>query len=165
NFLSKFGKVAILDIDYHHGNGQQEIFYERSDVLTVSIHASPTFEYPYFSGYDDETGEGSGAGYNINYPLKQGIGGIEYVKYLRKALSYIKNFDPKFLLVALGLDTAKGDPTGTWQLKGDDFETIGTMIGRINLPVLVVQEGGYNNRYLGSNAQKFFMGLWNGMYQ
>ena len=165
NFLSKFGKVAILDIDYHHGNGQQEIFYERADVLTVSIHASPSFEYPYFSGYDDETGAGPGAGCNMNYPLKRGIGGAEYVKHLRRAISYIKNFEPKFLLVAFGLDTAKGDPTGTWQLGGEHFEAIGTMIGGINLPLLVVQEGGYNNRYLGKNAQRFFMGLWNGMYR
>ncbi|MBN2160352.1 MAG: histone deacetylase family protein [Spirochaetes bacterium] len=164
NFLCKFGNVAVLDIDYHHGNGQQEIFYERSDVLTVSIHASPEFEYPYFSGYADETGIGPGAGYNINYPLKRGIGGFEYMKYLRRAISYIRNYGPKFLVVAFGLDTAKGDPTGTWQLTGDDFETVGSMIGSMKLPILIVQEGGYDNRYLGQNARRFFNGLWDGSY-
>lgn len=165
NFLSRFGTVAVLDIDYHHGNGQQEIFYEREDVLTVSLHASPEFEYPYFSGYDDETGAGPGAGFNVNYPLKRGTGGVEYRKYLRRAISYIRNFSPNFLVVAFGLDTAKGDPTGTWQLTGDDFEAIGGMIGTVRLPLLVVQEGGYNNRYVGKNAERFFIGLWNGANQ
>ncbi len=164
NYLSKFGSVAVLDIDYHHGNGQQEIFYERADVLTISIHASPEFEYPYFSGYSSETGSGAGAGYNVNIPLRSGTGGAEYARHLRRALARIAHFRPAFLVIAFGLDTAKGDPTGTWQITGDDFEMTGGMIGRMRLPTLVVQEGGYDNRQLGKNAQRFFTGLWKGLY-
>lgn len=165
NFLSKFGKVAILDIDYHHGNGQQEIFYERADVLTVSIHANPEFEYPYFSGYEDETGAGPGAGFNLNLPLKRGISWFEYRKNLRKALLYIINFRPDFLIIAFGLDSAKGDPTGTWQLTSEDFLKTGELIGKLQKPLLVIQEGGYDSKDLGKNAASFFTGLWNGVYK
>ncbi|HEY9114281.1 MAG TPA: hypothetical protein VIN10_06245 [Bacteroidales bacterium] len=160
NYLTRFGKVAILDIDYHHGNGQQEIFYEREDVLTVSIHGHPSFAYPYFSGYSDEKGSGSGLGKNINFPLKEKINGEEYRKTLEQALKKIKQFSPDFLVLALGLDTSKNDPTGTWSLLANDFKENGKMIGQFGLPVLVVQEGGYRNRVLGINAKNFFTGLY-----
>ncbi len=159
HYLSGHGKVAILDIDYHHGNGQQDIFYRRSDVLTVSLHGHPAFAYPYFTGFEDERGEGEGEGFNLNLPLPEKLDGSGYQKALAKALLRIKQFNPQFLVVALGLDTAKGDPTGTWQLRGKDFETNGRMIGELGLPTLVVQEGGYRVRTLGSNAQQFFKGL------
>ena len=157
--LSDFGKVAVLDIDYHHGNGQQDIFYRRSDVLTVSIHGHPKFAYPYFSGFDDERGEGDGDGFNLNLPLSEGVDGKKYRQALAKAVRRIVQFDPYFLVVALGLDTAKGDPTGTWSLTSKDFETNGRMIGELGLPTVVVQEGGYRNRTLGTNALRFFKGL------
>ncbi|HQO81579.1 MAG TPA: acetylpolyamine amidohydrolase [Deltaproteobacteria bacterium] len=160
DYLSAQGRVAVIDIDYHHGNGSQEIFYDRSDVLTVSIHGSPDFAYPYFSGFRDERGSGSGLGYNVNYPLPEHFGGEEYRRVLSKALRRIQRFRPKFLVVALGLDTAKADPTGTWSLKEKDFEENGRMIGAMKIPTLIVHEGGYRARSLGSNARHFFLGLW-----
>ena len=159
NYLSKFGKVAMLDIDYHHGNGQQDIFYSRNDVLTISIHGHPRFAYPYFSGFADEYGEGEGKGYNINYPLSEKITVEGYLNTLKSALVRIRNFRPTFLVVCLGLDTAKGDPTGTWNHNSKDFNAIGAEIGRLKLPCLVVQEGGYNNRSIGINARSFFLVL------
>ena len=160
HYLSASGKVAILDIDYHHGNGQEDIFYKRSDVLTVSIHGHPRFAYPYFSGFSDETGEGIGTGFNINFPLQEHVDGAMYREFLRKALGRIRKFSPKFLVVALGLDTAKGDPTGTWSLGPKDFEANGALIGYLRYPTLVVQEGGYKARSLGINARNFFRGMW-----
>ncbi len=163
HYLSGYGKVAILDIDYHHGNGQQEIFYGRSDVLTVSIHGHPKFAYPYFSGFDDETGEGEGLGFNRNYPLPEQIDSEQYLKTLERALKKITAFAPRYLVVCLGLDTAKGDPTGTWGLSAKDFTALGKRIGQIQLPTLVAQEGGYRNRVLGVNARHFLSGLWSGI--
>lgn len=158
-FLSKYGKVAILDIDYHHGNGHQQIFYSRSDVLTVSIHGNPSFAYPYFTGFAEETGDGKGLGFNLNFPLKENISGEEYLVVLKKALKKIKDFKPDYFIVSLGLDIAKGDPTGTWSLKASDFVNNGIEIGKQSYPVLFVQEGGYKNRTLGINARHFFEGF------
>ena len=162
--LSGYGKIAILDIDYHHGNGQQEVFYERSDVLTISIHGHPSIAYPYFSGFVSEKGRGAGRGYNINIPLPESVDGEFYQGVLRDALRRIKKFGPRFLIIALGLDTAKEDPTGSWSLVAKDFESIGKMIGELYYPTLVVQEGGYDTRVLGINARHFLTGLWSGSY-
>lgn len=162
--MSKRGRVAILDIDYHHGNGQQNIFYRRSDVMTVSIHGDPSFAYPYFSGFEEEKGEGEGLGYNINYPLPEKLTAEQYRKTLKRALKAITDYRPDYLIIALGLDPAKGDPTGTWSFGHDDFRQNGEMIGNLKLPTLVVQEGGYRNQSLGTNARAFFTGLhraWN----
>ncbi len=159
NYLSKFGHVAILDIDYHHGNGQQQIFYERADVLTISIHGHPSFAYPYFSGFKDEKGNNTGYGYNHNFPLKEEISGEEYRETLSKALKIVRSFKPEFLVVALGLDTAKGDPTGTWILTPKDFYLNGKMTANLGLPTLFIQEGGYRNKVLGINARYFFQGF------
>jgi acetoin utilization deacetylase AcuC-like enzyme/GNAT superfamily N-acetyltransferase len=158
-YLSAQGRVAILDIDYHHGNGQQDIFYRRADVLTISLHGHPRFAYPYFTGFDDERGEGEGEGFNWNLPLPESTDGTQYAKALERAIRRIQAFKPQFLVVALGLDTAKGDPTGSWQLLTKDFETNGRMIGELGLPTLVVQEGGYRTRALGASAMSFFKGL------
>ena len=162
--LSMYGKIAILDVDYHHGNGQQEIFYGRSDVLTVSIHGHPSFTYPYFSGFVSERGRGAGKGYNINFPLPENVGGEQYRSVLGEALKLIVRFGPRFLVVALGLDTAKEDPTGSWSLEAEDYESIGEMIGSLRLSTLVSQEGGYDTRVLGINARQFLTGLWAGAY-
>lgn len=159
HFLSRYGKVAILDIDYHHGNGQQQIFYSRNDVLTISIHGHPSFAYPYFSGFREEKGENDGFGYNFNYPMNENIEAKEYRETLGRAIERIKHFKPAFLIVAFGLDTAKGDPTGTWKLSSGDFEKNGRLIGDLNLPTLVVQEGGYRTLTLGTNAAAFFNGF------
>ncbi|MBN1309110.1 MAG: histone deacetylase family protein [Chitinispirillaceae bacterium] len=159
NFLSAFGRVAILDIDHHHGNGQQDIFYHRKDVLTVSIHGHPNVTYPYFSGFFEERGVSRGYGYNINIPLPEGVDGRRYADTLASALKQIKDFRPSYLVVAFGLDTAKNDPTGSWLLTGTDFERNGRLIGRLKIKTLVVQEGGYDNRSIGHNAARFFRGL------
>jgi acetoin utilization deacetylase AcuC-like enzyme len=159
HYLSRFGNVAMLDIDYHHGNGQQDVFYERSDVLTISIHGDPDFSYPYFTGFVDERGHGAGEGFNVNMPLPERQDGSQYRKALQRALKRLAAFRPAILVLALGFDTAKGDPTGTWHLTAADFEANGRMIGGLHLPTLVVQEGGYRTRTLGVNARQFFRGL------
>lgn len=158
-YLRAYGRVAILDLDYHHGNGQENIFYERSDIFTVSIHGHPQFAYPYFSGFEEDIGTADGEGFNLNLPLPETVSGEKYRKALALAMERIKDFRPTFLVVALGLDPAKGDPTGTWSLAGKDFELNGKMIGAAGLPTLVVQEGGYRTRTLGTNALRFFSGI------
>ncbi len=164
-YLSSYGKVAILDIDYHHGNGEQEIFYGRSDVLTISIHGHPSFAYPYFSGFSEERGEGDGEGFNLNLPLPEAVDGEKYRKALIRAIRRIEQFVPQFLVVALGLDPAKADPTGTWFLTAKDFVKNGKMIGVMGLPTVVIQEGGYRTKTLGTNAMAFFRGLAKGNMQ
>ncbi|MGF1623518.1 MAG: GNAT family N-acetyltransferase [Alphaproteobacteria bacterium] len=159
NYLAPYGRVAMLDIDYHHGNGQQDIFYERDDVLTVSIHGHPSFAYPYFTGFRNESGRGRGAGFNLNLPLPETITPEQYLEALATALDRIARFEPAFLLVSLGLDTGRGDPTGTWPNRAADFGRIGAMIGEAGYPTVVVQEGGYRVRTLGNNARHFFTGL------
>lgn len=159
NYLSRYGKVAILDVDYHHGNGQQDIFYERADVLTVSVHGHPRFAYPYFTGFADETGRGAGAGYNLNIPLAEDTTPEEYLAAVDRALRRVTHFAPDYLVVALGLDTARGDPTGTWSNRIKDFLELGKRVGAAEAPILVVQEGGYLVRSLGKNVYAFFRGL------
>jgi acetoin utilization deacetylase AcuC-like enzyme/GNAT superfamily N-acetyltransferase len=165
HYLSHHVRVAILDIDYHHGNGQQDIFWERSDVLTLSIHGHPNFAYPYFSGFAQEVGGDSGTGFNRNYPLPESVDGEAYRKTLRRALARVLKHDTEVLVVALGFDIGSKDPTGTWSLRADDFAANGRLIGELGLPVLVVQEGGYRVRSLGVNARHFFTGLWQGAFR
>ena len=160
HYLSAHGRVALLDIDYHHGNGAQDIFWRRRDVLTVSIHGHPRYTYPYFSGFDDEKGAAAGRGYNLNLPLPEDIDGERYRRELERALARVRKFEPQFLVLALGLDTARGDPTGSFRLMTRDFRENGRMIGSLGLPTLVVQEGGYRTQTLGANARHFFTGLW-----
>ncbi len=162
HFLSAHGRVAVLDVDYHHGNGTQDIFYERDDVLTVSIHGHPRFSYPYFSGYEDERGRGRGLGFNVNIPLPESVDGDAYRRALERALGRLGKFAPAFLVVSLGLDVVRGDPTGSWFLTSRDLHDNGQRIGRLGLPTLVVQEGGYRTRTLGVNARNFFQGLLRG---
>jgi acetoin utilization deacetylase AcuC-like enzyme/GNAT superfamily N-acetyltransferase len=157
--LSRHGTVAIVDLDYHHGNGQQDIFYRRADVLTVSIHGDPDFAYPYFTGFADEQGEDEGRGYNLNLPQPEALDGAGYRQALRRAIARVVEFAPDFLVIALGLDPAKGDPTGTWTLQAADFRANGEAMGGLGLPTVVVQEGGYRTRTLGANARSFLSGL------
>ena len=158
NYLSKHGKVAILDIDYHHGNGTQNIFYKRSDVTTVSIHATPNKMFP-FTGFEDEIGDGEGRGYCKNYPLELGIKYNEFEKTLLNAIVFIKNLKPDFLVVALGYDTFKFDPVGKFLLEVEDYRKIAETIKSLGLPMIVVQEGGYNLEFLGDMALSFVAGL------
>jgi acetoin utilization deacetylase AcuC-like enzyme len=151
NWLSSNGKVAILDIDYHAGNGTQDIFYERSDVLTISIHGNPDFEYPHFIGHADETGAGAGLGFHKNFPLPKGTGDEGYLSALDEALSLIKNFAPKHLVLSTGMDTFDGDPLGTFKVTRAGFGEIGKRIAALHLPTAIIMEGGYANEALGVN--------------
>ncbi|GAC1468881.1 MAG: hypothetical protein NVSMB9_12020 [Isosphaeraceae bacterium] len=159
SLVATFGRIAVLDIDYHHGNGTQDIFYNRSDVLTISIHGHPSFAYPYFSGFADEVGEGEGKGFNHNLPLGEEVHDPRYLEALDDALAIIRKFKPEALVVSLGLDIAKADPTGTWSVTREGLFEIGQRIGNLRLPTLMVQEGGYNIRSLGRNAERMLTGV------
>lgn len=150
--LSRHGKVALLDIDYHAGNGTQDIFFERADVLTISIHADPDFEYPHFSGFADETGAGSGLGFHKNFPLPAGTNEGQYLDRLEAAVAMIREFGPAALVVSLGVDTFAGDPLGTFELTRSSFEKIGKRIAELSLPTAIIMEGGYANEHLGENV-------------
>jgi acetoin utilization deacetylase AcuC-like enzyme/GNAT superfamily N-acetyltransferase len=163
--LSARGTIAVLDVDYHHGNGTQEIFYTRADVLTLSIHGDPSYAYPYFAGFADERGEGAGEGYNHNFPLPEEVGDDAYLDVLAQALAVVREFAPAYLVLSLGLDIAKGDPTGAWAITTDGFARIGGGIAELGLPTLVVQEGGYDTRVIGRNARSFISGLQRGIYE
>jgi len=152
-------RVAILDVDYHHGNGTQSIFYERDDVLTISLHADPKVEYPFFLGYADEPGSGQGHGFNVNYPLPFGTAWDSYRGALADALDKLRKFSPDALVVALGLDTFAGDPTTFFEITTDDFSRMGAAISTLELPTLVVLEGGYSVDWIGENTVRFLGGL------
>ena len=164
NYLSRRGKVALLDIDYHHGNGSQDIFYTRDDVLTLSIHGHPRHAFPNFSGYTDELGEGAGLGFNQNYPLEPPVDDERYLSVLEKALKRVRDFDPNYLIVSLGFDIMRGDPTGAFSVTTAGMRRIGTRLGRFRAPTLVVQEGGYSRRNLRSGSRAFFSGLASAWY-
>lgn len=157
--LSRHGRTAVLDIDFHHGNGTQDIFYARNDVLAVSVHGHPDYSFPYFSGFSTETGEGAGLGFNHNFPLPPDTDDAGYIKTLEKALARIDRFRPEFLVVSLGLDVLKGDPTGTFVLSVDGMRGIAQRLAQRNIPLLIVQEGGYNLRNLKRGAVAFFRSL------
>jgi acetoin utilization deacetylase AcuC-like enzyme/GNAT superfamily N-acetyltransferase len=159
HFLGGEGRVAILDLDFHHGNGTQDIFYRRTDVLTVSIHGDPDTAYPYFTGFARETGEGAGLGHNRNFPLPPGTEDAAYLQTFEKALRVIRRYRPDWLVVSLGLDTLRGDPTAFFALTDDAPGEMGRRLPRLGVPLLVVQEGGYNLRNLKSGATAFFRGL------
>ena len=144
-------RVAILDVDYHHGNGTQRIFYERGDVLYASIHGRPEEEYPFLMGFADEVGEGAGHGFNLNLPLPKGSGWQAYGPALDKGLAAIRNFKPDVLVVSLGADAYKDDPVSAFTLESEDFSKIGAAIASLSLPTLFVMEGGYAVEALGVN--------------
>jgi acetoin utilization deacetylase AcuC-like enzyme len=151
--------VAVLDIDYHHGNGTQAIFYERSDVFFASIHADPDREYPYFLGFADERGAGPGEGYNLNIPLEAGVDDACYLGALDQALEAIAAYSPRFLVVSAGLDTFAADPLGDFALSAAAYPAIGARIAQLGLPTLFVQEGGYAVEDLGTNVVGLLQGF------
>lgn len=159
NHLSAFGKVAVLDLDFHHGNGTQDIFYRRADVLTVSIHGHPNIAYPYFSGFADEVGEDAGRGFNRNFPLPEDASEAAYAEAFDKALKLVARFSPAFLVVSLGFDVMRGDPTGAFFLSPGYMETVGRRLVEMGLPMLLVQEGGYNLRNLRRGGAALFRGM------
>lgn len=143
-------RVAVLDVDYHHGNGTQQIFYARPDVLTVSIHADPAWAYPHFLGYADERGEGVGEGYNLNLALPFGTDWAAYETALDFAIKRVKDFAPDVVIVALGLDTYAEDPIAKFRLSRQDYLRLGACLAGIEAPVLFTMEGGYNLDALGA---------------
>lgn len=156
------GRVAILDVDFHHGNGTQDIFYRRKDVLFCSLHGAPEDAYPYFLGYRDEKGEGEGEGHNFNYPLPPGSGFDVWGKALDDACRKIKAYKPDVLIVSLGVDTYKDDPISFFKLASADFTTYGGRIAKLKLPTLFVMEGGYAIEAIGINTVNVLDGFLNG---
>ncbi|MDX1576744.1 MAG: histone deacetylase family protein, partial [Kiloniellales bacterium] len=148
-------RVAVLDVDLHHGNGTQGIFYERRDVLTVSIHADPARFYPFFWGHADERGAGPGLGANLNLPLPRGSGDSVFLEALDAALARIRAHAPDALVVALGLDASERDPFGGLAVTTEGFARIAEKIAGLGLPSLLVQEGGYLSDELGANLAAF----------
>lgn len=162
--LRRKARVAILDIDFHHGNGTQDIFYRDPRVLFVSIHGTPAEFYPYFSGFAEETGAGPGAGFNLNLPLPRGCDGQEYMRVLeRSALAAVAAFQPAYLIVSAGFDTFKSDPIGAFTLVTPDYHELGERIGRLGIPVIALQEGGYWVDDLGLNVATFLRGVRDGL--
>lgn len=151
--------VAILDVDYHHGNGTQMIFYDRADVLFVSLHGHPAQEYPFFLGYEDETGEGEGEGFNLNFPMRWGTAFDAYSDALEKGLARIADYAPEILLVSLGVDTFKKDPISQFRLESDDYPEIGHRIAALGLSTHFVMEGGYAIDEIGVNTVNLLSGF------
>jgi acetoin utilization deacetylase AcuC-like enzyme len=159
--LTDLGRVAVLDIDFHHGNGTQDITYRSDEILYASIHGDPNDSFPFFFGYQDEKGEGAGEGYNLNLPLPRGSDLAAYRPALEQALEVIAEKDCRALVVSAGFDTCAGESLGGFALQPDDLLPIGQAIASLGLPVLVVQEGGYVVELLGLCAQALVTGLRN----
>lgn len=153
------GPVAVLDVDYHHGNGTQDIFYGDASVFFASIHADPSTDYPFYWGHADEKGKGDGEGANLNLPLPQGTIWAEYSGVLEQALEAISRFGTKFLIVSYGADTFAEDPISHFKLTTDDMQRVGSRIASLNLPTLTVMEGGYAINALGRNVSAFLSGI------
>ena len=154
-------RVAILDVDFHHGNGTQDIFYSRDDVLFLSLHGDPMDAYPHFLGYADEKGEGKGEGFNVNYPMPEGTTYAKWSEALASACTRIRKFKPDVLVVSLGVDTFKDDPISSFKLSSADFTRYGAVIARLKLPTLFVMEGGYAIEAIGTNTVNVLEGFEN----
>lgn len=152
-------RVAILDVDYHHGNGTQDIFWARGDVFFASIHADPRMDYPYFWGHADEIGDGDGEGATLNLPLPRGTDIAAYLPALERALARIAAFSADLLVISFGADTYVGDPISHFKLETADYAVMAGRIAALELPSLVVMEGGYAVDALGANVTAFLGGL------
>lgn len=159
----KFSRVAILDIDFHHGNGTQEIFWNRSDVFTASIHCDPDVEYPYFTGHRGESGEGEGKGTNLNLPLPKTSNKAAYLEAIGEFATAMEKYQPEALVIGSGFDIHGEDPVGGFTIMTPDIMEIGKALGKLNVPTVVCQEGGYNLRVLGDCAKSFLLGLREGV--
>jgi acetoin utilization deacetylase AcuC-like enzyme len=155
----RVGRVAVLDVDYHHGNGTQQIFYHRDDVMYVSLHADPDRAFPYFAGWADERGAGAGEGFTLNLPLPAGCTNAAYLAALAIALERIAEHAADALVVSLGLDTYGQDPIADFALSTDVYYEVGRRVADLGLPTLVLQEGGYFITKLGANARTWLRGL------
>ena len=152
-------KVAVLDLDYHHGNGTQQIFYGRDDVLYASLHGDPLRAYPYFSGHVEETGAGVGLGATLNVPLPAGTGDVEYLESLEPVLEALARFQAAVTVVSLGIDTYAEDPLGDFALTTDVYAEMGKRLAEVARPLVVLQEGGYYLPRLGENVLRFLAGV------
>ena len=152
-------RVTVIDVDAHHGNGTQQIFYQRGDVQFVSIHMDPEWNYPWFMGRAHERGDGRGAGANLNLPLPVGTTGDHYLTDLTTGIDALNAFDPDYVVVSLGVDPAAGDPTAGLSLTTDDFNAVGRVIGTIDRPLLIVQEGGYQLHRVGADVRAVLDGV------
>ena len=152
-------KVTVLDVDYHHGNGTQEIFYDRDDVQYVSLHGDPARAYPYSIGFADETGTGRGLGTNLNLPMPLRADDDHFVRSLAAACEAVEVFGPSLLIVSLGLDTFHADPISDLSVTTDGFERCGALVAQLSLPTVVLQEGGYDVSALGENVRRWLVGL------
>ncbi|USG62098.1 histone deacetylase family protein [Sneathiella marina] len=152
-------RVAILDVDVHHGNGTQGIFYDRADVLTISMHCDPSDFYPFFAGYEQERGRGDGDGFNLNLPLPKGSTDEPFLAKLEDALTALKSYAPDVLFVALGLDAFEGDPFAGLGITTEGFGAVAANIAHLGFPTVLVQEGGYNRDHLGANITSFIDGF------
>lgn len=152
-------RVAVLDVDYHHGNGTQDIFYDRADVLTISLHADPKTDYPFYWGHADETGERAGAGANFNLPMPRGTGWVDYKAQLMLALERVAAFDPDLLIVPFGVDTYAGDPISFFSIETEDYTAMGRLVSGAGRPTLICMEGGYAIDALGANVAAFLAGF------
>lgn len=156
NLLRRRGSVAIVDIDYHHGNGTQSLFYRDPRVLVVSVHGDPSVAYPFFAGYSNEQGQGRGLGLNVNVPLSRGTDGDVYLEALEQhVLPVVRAHAPSFLIVSAGFDTYELDTVGDFDLTTADIGRVGEALGSLGLPTVIVQEGGYYTPDLGLNARSF----------
>jgi acetoin utilization deacetylase AcuC-like enzyme len=145
-------RVAVLDVDFHHGNGTQSIFYERSDVLFLSIHGDPVTEYPFYLGHADETGTGVGMGFNQNYPLPAGSDNETWFSAMDAASQRIQAHRPDALVVSLGVDTFAGDPISKFQFRAPEYQRLGRALARLSLPTVFILEGGYAVAEIGDNV-------------
>lgn len=152
-------RPAIIDIDYHHGNGTQAIFYDRADVYFSSIHADPDDEYPYYCGFAHEIGREAGEGFTLNVPLPLGTGEVDYLRALERVLVNVEEFRPDVLILSLGFDTLAGDPQGGMNLESGSFRLIGRLLAGTRRPLLIVQEGGYLIPNLAPALMRFLEGL------
>ncbi|TMH06685.1 MAG: histone deacetylase family protein [Betaproteobacteria bacterium] len=152
-------RVAILDVDYHHGNGTQAIFYARADVFFASLHGDPLTEYPFFLGHADEEGEGEGRGFNANFPLAAGSSNDAWFAALDAALARLRDYGPEMLIVSLGVDTYGGDPISHFALDEPEFARLGRELAALRRPTLFVQEGGYATEAIGRNVVAVLRGF------
>ena len=152
-------RVAILDVDYHHGNGTQDIFYGDGEMLFVSIHADPATDYPFYWGHAEERGEGAGEGKTLNLPLPRGTQAVAYLAALEKGLQAIRDHGAELIVLSFGADTFEEDPISQFKLRRDDYPVIAGRIASLGLPVLVVMEGGYAVDALGHNVDAFLSGF------
>lgn len=153
------GRVTILDVDVHHGNGTQALFYDRSDVQTISVHADPRMTFPFYAGYADERGTGAGEGCNLNLPVDANSGDETYLAAVRAGIDAARDFSPDLVVLALGLDASEADPFACMKVTGDGFSRMGEMLGAMKKPTVIIQEGGYPSPILGDNLIRFMNGF------